>query len=234
MATVMIAERKFGWVSSALAKRRNHTDEPGLIEGWSATVDGAAQQLVLTTTIGVVLVLDREDRTIPWDDIISFSRGILEHSGGRIAIRLTDTDDTADFIETLQDRDAAVPLDARGRSAAVEPPMIPAERISTLMTHPAVPNPQPIGMVFGQAVVSRNWISDLGSDLSSLSGGRLGGIEKAVDSGLAIALAGLRINAAAVGAHAVVGVDVSVQTVSDKAQLVLMSGTAVVAASAPA
>lgn len=106
--------------------------------------------------------------------------------------------------------------------------MIPPDRVVTAPTHPAVPNPRPLGLVYGRVVISRNFMSDFGSDLSSMTGGRLGGIERAIDSGLGQATRRIRARAAELGAHAVIGIDVSVQTVADKAQLVLLVGTAVV------
>ena len=75
--------------------------------------------------------------------------------------------------------------------------------------------------------MSRNFLSDIGSDLSSTFGGQLGGIERAIDTAQETALDRLEQAARDLGAHAVVGVDLSVQTVADKAQLVLLFGTAV-------
>ena len=75
--------------------------------------------------------------------------------------------------------------------------------------------------------MTRDVFSDAGSDLKSVIGGRLKGIEAAVDRSWEESATLLRQWAHAMGAEAVIGLDVSVQTVSDKAQLILMVGTAI-------
>ncbi|MGB7964575.1 MAG: heavy metal-binding domain-containing protein [Propionicimonas sp.] len=117
---------------------------------------------------------------------------------------------------------------ASADAAAIRPPELAADRVVTTQVHPGVPYPMALGMVASRIVVAGDFLSDFGSEASSLSGERLGGIEEAIDSGLAQANLELRIKAKALGAEAVVGVDVSVQTVADKGELILMIGTAVV------
>jgi uncharacterized protein YbjQ (UPF0145 family) len=82
-------------------------------------------------------------------------------------------------------------------------------------------------VVSGSCVMSRNALSDFGSDFKSSFGGTLGGIERAVESARQLAMERLERAAKDVGADAVVGIDMTVQTVSDKAQLVMLLGTAV-------
>jgi len=84
-----------------------------------------------------------------------------------------------------------------------------------------------LGVVSGSCVISRNRFSDVGSDLKSEIGGRLIGVEKAVRSSQVTALEELEREAHGLGADAVVGIQLSVQTVADKAQLVMLMGTAV-------
>ncbi|MCX6392946.1 MAG: YbjQ family protein [Actinobacteria bacterium] len=84
-----------------------------------------------------------------------------------------------------------------------------------------------LGVVSGSCVMSRNAFSDFGSDVSSSFGGRLLGIEKAVRSSQVVALEELEREAHGLGADAVIGIQLSVQTVADKAQLVMLMGTAV-------
>jgi uncharacterized protein YbjQ (UPF0145 family) len=87
-----------------------------------------------------------------------------------------------------------------------------------------------LGVVSGSCVISRNRFSDVGSDLKSEIGGRLIGVEKAVRSSQVTALEELEREAHGLGADAVVGIQLSVQTVADKAQLVMLMGTAVLLA----
>ncbi len=228
MANASISGHKFGWVSTAVAGRRNRTDEPGLIQGWSATVDGVPEQLLLATETELVLALDGEDRRIAWVDVSSWGRGTLVHEGGFVTIRLTDAEESHEFRDTVSQHATLRPYTPPVGAPDAGPMMIPADRVVTTMSHPAVPRPRPLGLVNGRIVVARNFLSDFGSDVTSLSGGRLGGIEKAIDTGLSHAADELRAHAAAIGADAVVGVGISVQTVADKAQLILMVGTAVV------
>lgn len=86
---------------------------------------------------------------------------------------------------------------------------------------------QVLGVVSGSCVMSRNSFSDFGSEVKSGFGGRLGGIEKAVRMSQVAALEDLERQAHGLGADAVVGIQLSVQTVADKAQLVMLMGTAV-------
>jgi uncharacterized protein YbjQ (UPF0145 family) len=63
--------------------------------------------------------------------------------------------------------------------------------------------------------------------VKSVVGGRLKGIEIAVEGAWDQAFTQLRQRAHAMGADAVIGLDVSVQTVAEKAQLTLLVGTAI-------
>jgi uncharacterized protein YbjQ (UPF0145 family) len=91
---------------------------------------------------------------------------------------------------------------------------------------------QVLGVVSGSCVMSRNSFSDFGSEVKSSVGGRLGGIEKAVRNSQVAALEDLEREAHGLGADAVIGIQLSVQTVADKAQLVMLMGTAVLLADA--
>ena len=83
------------------------------------------------------------------------------------------------------------------------------------------------GFVTGHSVMSRNAISDLGSDLKSVLGGSLRGIEQAVGEAIADARRQLETAARGLQADAVVGVQVAIAGLGDKAEAVVMSGTAV-------
>ena len=67
-----------------------------------------------------------------------------------------------------------------------------------MTTTPTIPGREivaPITVVSGACVMSRNALSDFGSDLASIGGGQLGGIEKAVESARLVAMQ--RLEAAA-------------------------------------
>ena len=109
-------------------------------------------------------------------------------------------------------------------------PLLPISTLDELHGHRIAAQ---LGVVTGFAVMSRNVFSDAGSDLQSAFGGRLGGIEQAIRTGHEAAERSLSQQARRLGADAVVGVRVSVETVADKAQMVLLAGTAVTLAERP-
>lgn len=99
--------------------------------------------------------------------------------------------------------------------------------LSTLPWIPGRDTVEVLGLVHGMVVQSRHVFSDIGSDLKSGFGGRLAGIEKALSTAYVQAEDELRRAGSIRGADAVLGVDFSVQTVADKAQLITLVGTAV-------
>lgn len=139
---------------------------------------------------------------------------------------------TAQFF--AESRERAVQQRAE-RAAEAHTQKVEANRAAVAKRMPMTTTPElpgrvidePLSVVSGACVMSRNMFSDMGSDLSSLGGGTLGGIEKAVETARQTAMERLEAAARDLGADAVVGIDMSVQTVSDKAQLVMMLGTAV-------
>lgn len=83
------------------------------------------------------------------------------------------------------------------------------------------------GLVTSQSVMSRNFISDMGSDLKSVVGGTLKGMERAVGDAIAAARRDLAVAAQAAQADAVIGVNLAIAGIGDKAETVVLSGTAV-------
>lgn len=83
------------------------------------------------------------------------------------------------------------------------------------------------GLVTAQSVMSRDLFSDAGSDLKSTIGGSLKGMERAVAAAVASARRDLAACAMSLGGDSVIGVTVSIAGVGDKAQAILLSGTAV-------
>ena len=115
----------------------------------------------------------------------------------------------------------------RPRRAATRPAAAPAVPLLTLPSFPGREVVEVLGHVMAHPVMSRDFLSDAGSDLASTFGGRLEGMETAISLAAEEARRQLHEQAARVGADAVIGLAVSVESVSAKAQAVLMSGTAV-------
>lgn len=127
------------------------------------------------------------------------------------------------FEDPLRDL-AAAPAPHPASVAPTAVPEVP------LLTIPHVPGREIIevrGLVTSCAVMSRHLFSDLGSDIASLAGGNLAGIERAIAIATQQARQRLHVQAYAAGADTVIGVQVGLETVADKAQAVVMSGTAV-------
>lgn len=91
---------------------------------------------------------------------------------------------------------------------------------------------QSLGLVTATCVMSRGYFSDVGSDLKSVFGGNLAGMEKAIAQAVADARSKLERSARELGADAVVGVSIDIAAVADKAEAVLAAGTAVRTAAA--
>ena len=149
-------------------------------------------------------------------------------------IRSLVVNNPARFPETVSLRQAAAAAHeaaaVEARASKVQAARAEAASRMLMTTTPDVPGrvvESVITVVSGACVMSRNVFSDFGSDATSIVGGALGGIEKAIETARRTALSRLEEAAEAFGADAVIGIDTSVQTVSDKAQLVMLTGTAV-------
>lgn len=84
------------------------------------------------------------------------------------------------------------------------------------------------GIVFGEVITGINFLRDLGAGIRNLVGGRSHGYEDELQQARTEALAELEQRAAALGAHAVVGVDVDYEVLGQGNMLMVsVSGTAV-------
>jgi uncharacterized protein YbjQ (UPF0145 family) len=127
-------------------------------------------------------------------------------------------------------------LKARGMSTLQLPPAGPALKVA-LYTIAEIPGRRAVaalGMVTAESVMSRGMFSDAGSDLKSLVGGNLAGIERAVREATDRARTKLAHSASSMGADAVVGISMSIAGIGDKAEAIVMAGTAVRTVSEPA
>ena len=85
------------------------------------------------------------------------------------------------------------------------------------------------GLVTGEAVMGVNVIKDLFSSITDIVGGRSGGYEEELGKARETALDEMRDRAAAMGANAVVGVDLDYEVLGQGGSMLMVSasGTAV-------
>jgi uncharacterized protein YbjQ (UPF0145 family) len=87
------------------------------------------------------------------------------------------------------------------------------------------------GVVAGEAVLGANMFKDMFAGIRDIVGGRSGTYERELQRARDIAFEELRERAAALGANAVVGVDIDYEVLGEKNGMLMVSvsGTAVVA-----
>jgi uncharacterized protein YbjQ (UPF0145 family) len=88
------------------------------------------------------------------------------------------------------------------------------------------------GVVVGEAIMGANVVRDMFAGLTDFFGGRSGAYESKLADAREIAFRELQERAAALGADAVVGVDLDYEVVGDSMLMVSVSGTAVSTAAA--
>ncbi|MBN9887295.1 heavy metal-binding domain-containing protein [Salipiger abyssi] len=86
------------------------------------------------------------------------------------------------------------------------------------------------GIVVGEAIMGANVVRDLFAQVTDIIGGRSGAYESKLQEGRETALRELEQRAVALGANAVVGVDLDYEVVGNSMLMVSASGTAVVIA----
>ena len=84
-----------------------------------------------------------------------------------------------------------------------------------------------LGIVSGDAIVGANMFRDIFARVRDIVGGRAGGYEKALKGAKEAAIEDMTEQAAALGANAVLAVDLDYETVGDSMLMVSVSGTAV-------
>jgi len=86
-----------------------------------------------------------------------------------------------------------------------------------------------LGVVSGEAIMGANIVRDLFAAVSDIVGGRSGAYEQQLREAKAIALREMSDEAAALGATAVIGVDLDYETVGERGGMLMVSasGTAV-------
>jgi uncharacterized protein YbjQ (UPF0145 family) len=84
-----------------------------------------------------------------------------------------------------------------------------------------------MGIVIGETIVATNIFRDIGASFRDIVGGRSGSYEKKMNEARETAIQEMTEKAAAMGADAVVGVDIDYETVGNNMMMVSASGTAV-------
>ncbi|WP_136635697.1 heavy metal-binding domain-containing protein [Pseudooceanicola onchidii] len=84
------------------------------------------------------------------------------------------------------------------------------------------------GIVVGEAIMGANVVRDFFAGITDIVGGRSGAYEAKLQDARDTAMRELEHRAAAMGANAVVGVDLDYEVVGDSMLMVSVSGTAVV------
>lgn len=85
-----------------------------------------------------------------------------------------------------------------------------------------------LGIVTGEAVLGANIFKDLFARITDIVGGRSAAYESELQRAREIALKELEENAKALGANAVVGIDLDYETIGQSMLMVNASGTAVI------
>lgn len=85
------------------------------------------------------------------------------------------------------------------------------------------------GIVFGEVITGVNFLRDIGAGLRNIFGGRSEGYEQELTAARAQALRELEDRAAALGADAVIGVDIDYEVLGTDGSMLMVtaSGTAV-------
>jgi uncharacterized protein YbjQ (UPF0145 family) len=84
-----------------------------------------------------------------------------------------------------------------------------------------------MGIVTGEAILGANLFKDFGASIRDVVGGRSAGYEKDLKKARETALAEMQEVAEALGANAIVGVDLDYETLKGTMLMVTASGTAV-------
>ena len=84
-----------------------------------------------------------------------------------------------------------------------------------------------LGIVTGEAVLGANIVKDLFASITDIVGGRSAAYEKELSRAREIAINEMKYKAEAIGANAILGVDLDYETVRQGMLMVSVSGTAV-------
>lgn len=102
--------------------------------------------------------------------------------------------------------------------------------ISTTPTLEGNPVRQYLGVVTGETIVGANIVKDLMAGIRDIVGGRAGSYEKVLMEAKETSMAEMQQRAEAMGANAILGVDIDYETVGSGGSMLMVatSGTAVI------
>lgn len=83
------------------------------------------------------------------------------------------------------------------------------------------------GLVTGETIIGANLFRDLFASIRDVVGGRSGSYEEVLKEAKETAMREMQDKARALGANAVIGVDLDYETIGDKMLMVVASGTAI-------
>jgi uncharacterized protein YbjQ (UPF0145 family) len=81
------------------------------------------------------------------------------------------------------------------------------------------------GLVAGEAILGANLFKDLFASVRDIVGGRSGSYEKVLSEARQTAIAEMTDKAAALGANAVIGVDIDYETIGANGSMLMVSAT---------
>ena len=84
------------------------------------------------------------------------------------------------------------------------------------------------GIVTGEAIMGANFVRDIFASVTDIIGGRSGAYESKLVDARQTAMAEIKEEALALGANAIVGVDLDYEVVGESMLMVSISGTAVI------
>jgi uncharacterized protein YbjQ (UPF0145 family) len=99
--------------------------------------------------------------------------------------------------------------------------------ISTTTAIEGRPVAQYLGVVAGETILGANIFRDIGAQFRNITGGRATGYEKELRRGREEAMGEMQQEATALGADAIIGIDIDYETVGGSMLMVTVSGTAV-------
>ena len=84
-----------------------------------------------------------------------------------------------------------------------------------------------LGIVSGEVIMGANVVRDFLAGITDIIGGRSGSYESKLAEGRKLALDEMKGKASALGANAVIGVDLDFETLRDGMMMIIATGTAV-------
>ncbi len=99
--------------------------------------------------------------------------------------------------------------------------------LTTTATIEGRPVREYLGVVCGESILGANIGRDIGAMFRNVTGGRVSGYEKELRNARDIALKEMTEAAEAMGAEAIIGIDIDYETVGGQMLMVTASGTAI-------